>query len=88
LTVHSQSFVSGSDDRGGVRVGVANLSQHTDRQSIYVGLGKRDVVTLAIPFADHRLASFKLSGNSLINESLHVPVAFGDTAQRAIFVGL
>lgn len=88
LTVQAQGFVSSADDRGGVRVGVGNLSQHTDRQSIYVGLGKQNIVTLAVPWVDHRLGSYKLGPNYLINESLYLPVAFEDYALRGIFVGV
>jgi hypothetical protein len=84
----AETFVSGPDDRGGVRVGIGNLSNLTGRQSIYIGRGPQQVVTLAIPFADHRLAGFTLDNNQLNPMTLYVPDILQSHFRTGLFVGV
>jgi len=93
LNLRTQTFVGGPDDHGGVRVGIGNLSKLTDRQSIYIGRGPLDIVTLAastfaVPYADLRLSGFTLNSNQLQLNSLYLPITLGDYQHKALVVSV
>lgn len=88
LVTYTEFFASYAEDRGGVRVGFANLQSRPDRQSLFVGLGPREVTLDYIAGVDPRLASFTYYDGGYHNSVIQVPPQFDSIFRTGLNVGL
>lgn len=88
LVLDSEFFAAAADDRGGVCVGLGNLQMISDRQSLFVGLGPRQVAPTDQPSADARLRSFVFESTKFAQSQLVLPPQFSSFNATGLMVNL